>query len=205
MERLKAIKDQLIAQVQSQMGDLKCVDTEELGEVIDMIYDLSKSIYYCTVVKAMEEGKEDERRSSNSYYYTEKYYPMPSYEDGRDYDYFRNGRMYYYGQGGNNSNSSSSGNSSGNSTSGGSRSYYEEQYPISLGRDSREGKSGMRRMMYMESKQTHQDTVKKVQDLEDYMKELSSDIVEMLADASPEEKAIVQKKMNTLVSKIQNV
>jgi hypothetical protein len=37
------------------------------------------------------------------------------------------------------------------------------------------------------------------------MKELSSDIVEMLADASPEEKAIVQKKMNTLVSKIQNV
>ena len=62
MERLKTIKDQLIAQVQSQMGDLKCVDTEELGEVIDMIYDLSKSIYYCTVVKAMEEGKEDEQR-----------------------------------------------------------------------------------------------------------------------------------------------
>lgn len=203
MERLKAIKDQLIAQVQGQMGDLKCVDTEELGEVIDMIYDLSKSIYYCTVVKAMEEGKEDERRSSNSYYYTEKYYPMPSYEDGRDYDYFRNGRMYYLG--GQNGNGSLSSSNSGNSTSGDSRSYYEEQYPISLGRDSREGKSGMRRMMYMESKETHQDTIKKVQDLENYMKELSSDIVEMLADASPEEKAIVQKKMNTLVSKIQNV
>lgn len=195
MERLKTIKDQLIAQVQGQMGDLKCVDTEELGEVIDMIYDLSKAVYYCTVTKAMEEKEEE--KQSNNYYYTEKYYPMPSLEDERDYNYFRKGRMYYDGSG----NSTST---SGNNTGGG-RSYYEEQYPISLGRDEREGRSGMRRMMYMESKQTHQDTTKKIQDLENYMKELSSDIVEMLADASPEEKAIVQKKMSTLVAKVQNV
>ena len=58
MERLKQIKNQLISEVEVQMGDLKCVDTRELGEVIDMIYDLSKSIYYCTVVKAMEEKEE---------------------------------------------------------------------------------------------------------------------------------------------------
>lgn len=186
MERLKSIKDQLIAQVQGQMGDLKCVDTHELGEVIDMIYDLAKAIYYCTVTEAMEEGsKKEDMRGFNNYYYTEKYYPMPSYEDERDYDYFRRGRMYYDG---NTSTSSSDGMQS-----------------SSTGRDEREGRSGMRRMMYMESKQTHQDTTKKVQELENYMKELSTDIVEMITDASPEEKAVVQKKLNTLVAKIQNV
>lgn len=184
MEQLKSIKEQLIAQVQAQMSDLKCVDTKELGEVIDMIYDLSKSIYYCTVVKAMEEGKEKEemRGYNNNYYYTEKYLPMPSYEDGRDYDYFRRGKLY---------------------------TTKDDDTPTSgtwiQPKDEREGKSGMRRMMYMESKQTHQDMTKKIQDLENYMKDLSTDITEMLVDASPEEKATVQKKMNMLLTKIQNV
>lgn len=173
MERLKSIKDQLITLVQGQMNDLHCVDAKELGEVIDMIYDLSKSIYYCTVVKAMEENSDKEEMRSNHYYYTEKYLPMPSYEDDRDYDYFRKGKMYYDDE--------------------------------NMKKDNREGKSGMRRMMYMESKATHQDMTKKIQDLENYMKDLSTDIVEMLVDASPEEKAVVQKKMNTLVTKIQNV
>ena len=46
---LKNIKEQLIAQVQNQMTDLKCVDTKELGEVIDMIKDLSEAVYYCEI------------------------------------------------------------------------------------------------------------------------------------------------------------
>ena len=37
------------------------------------------------------------------------------------------------------------------------------------------------------------------------MKELTSDITEMIAGASPEEKALLQRKMNTLVTKLQNV
>ena len=191
MERLKTIKDQLISEVQGQMGDLRCVDTKELGEVIDMIYDLSKSIYYCTVVKAMEEGKE-ERQTHNNYYYTEKYLPpimMDPYEDQRDYDYFKKGRMYY----GENSNSMSL------NTQG---SYREESSPT---RDSREGRSGMSRKMYMESKQTNQDQAKKIQELDTYMKELTSDIIEMIQDASPEEKAILQKKISILATKVQNV
>lgn len=55
IEEMKAIKSQLIGCVQGQMGDLKTVDTHELGEVIDMIKDLSEAIYYCTTTKAMEE------------------------------------------------------------------------------------------------------------------------------------------------------
>ena len=58
MERLKQMKETLIGCVQSQMGHLESVDTKELGEVIDMIKDIEEAIYYCTVTKAMHEGKE---------------------------------------------------------------------------------------------------------------------------------------------------
>jgi len=37
------------------------------------------------------------------------------------------------------------------------------------------------------------------------MKELTSDITEMIQDASPEEKAVLQKKVNMLATKLQNV
>ena len=49
------------------------------------------------------------------------------------------------------------------------------------------------------------DTTQKIQNLEEYMRELTSDIMEMIQDASPEEKAVLQKKMNVLASKMQNV
>lgn len=183
MERLKAIKDQLLSQVESQMGDLRCVDTKELGEVIDMIYDLSKSIYYCSIVKAMDDAKENEEKRS-TYYYMEKYLPYYPYGE-RDRDY-RHGRMYYDGQ-----------------PSEGDTSYYEEMYPMM--HDDREGKSGQKRKMYMESKSMNHDQPKKLQELDDYMKELTSDITEMISGASPEEKTLLQRKMNTLVTKLQNV
>lgn len=171
MERMKSIKDQLISQVETQMSDLRCVDTKELGEVIDMIYDLSKSIYYCTVVKAMEEAKEDgdEKRT---YYYMEKYLPYyPSGDRSSDYSH---GQMYY-----------------------------DDTH--SMTRDYKEGKSGMKRRMYMESKEMNHDQPKKIQELDEYLKELTNDITEMISGASPEEKTLLQRKLNTLVSKIQNV
>jgi hypothetical protein len=40
------------------MGDLKKVDTKELGEVIDMIKDLAETMYYCEIYKQMEEKQE---------------------------------------------------------------------------------------------------------------------------------------------------
>ena len=51
MERLKSIKDNLIAAVQCQ--DISSADAKEMGEVVDMIKDLSKSIYYHTIVNSM--------------------------------------------------------------------------------------------------------------------------------------------------------
>ena len=107
------------------------------------------------------------------------------------------GRMYYP------SNDNQSGNNNNNSQ-GNNQYYTERDYPWSM-RDYREGKSPIMRKMYMESKDTHADSSKSMQELETYVSELSSDIMEMLEKASPEEKMILQKKINTLATKIQNV
>lgn len=68
--------------------------------------------------------------------------------------------------------------------------------------DPREGHSGRYRRMYMESKENHMDKTKKLQDLDNYLQELSADIVEMINDASPEEKQLLQKKISGLAQKI---
>ena len=61
MKQLKSIEQCLASAVQSQLEDLKKIDTKELGEVIDMIKDLEEAMYYCSITEAMEksaEGKE---------------------------------------------------------------------------------------------------------------------------------------------------
>ena len=186
MEQLKTIKEQIIAEVMGQLGNLKEVNTKELGEAIDMIKDLAEASYYCTIEEAMHKSDEEKDRGSNNYYYTEKYYPY------RDMDR-QYGRMYY----GNEPQSSSE--------NGEDRNYYTERdYPLYL-HDEREGRSPMRRRMYMESKDTHQDSTKTMKELETYMQELTQDMMEIIEKASPEEKSIIQKKVNTLATKIQNV
>lgn len=65
--------------------------------------------------------------------------------------------------------------------------YNEREYPMEL-RDSREGRSPITRRMYMESKELHKDKDTKIRELDKYMKELSEDLVEMIDDASPEER-----------------
>ena len=56
--KLIPIAKQLICEVETQMEDLENVCTKELGEVIDMIKDLSKAIYYDVVTEAMLEKEE---------------------------------------------------------------------------------------------------------------------------------------------------
>lgn len=178
MERLKNIKNSLISCVESQMGDLRNADTQELGEVIDMVKDMEEAIYYCTITKAMEESKEEEkyRRHYGDYLPREVYYP---FEMERDTDrHF--GRMYY------------------TDPSQPIRSSYPSEF-----RDVREGRSPMSRKMYMESKEMHKGTPQQMKELEKYIQELSQDIVEMIKDATPEEKVMLQQKLSTLATKIQ--
>ena len=80
---------------------------------------------------------------------------------------------------------------------------YTETRPFPEMRDSREGVSPMSRRMYMESKEMHKDKNTQMKELEKYMQELTRDIMEMIADASIEEKQILQQRISTLDSKIQ--
>ena len=56
MNQLNQMKEILIGATQGQLATLSNVNTEELGCAIDMIKDLSEAIYYCSIVKSMEEA-----------------------------------------------------------------------------------------------------------------------------------------------------
>ena len=64
------------------------------------------------------------------------------------------------------------------------------------------GRSGDSRRAYMESKEKHHDKTIKMQELEAYMKDLTKDLVEMIDESSPEEKQLLQQKLNILSNKI---
>ena len=223
MEQLKTMKDQLTTKVHAQLANIEQADYHELGAAIDMIKDIAETEYYCSVVKAMEE-KEQEKEVER-YYYTERYMPIP-YQRTMDRDMDRGyGRMYYDGGNGNSAGgSSTSGGSSSYGRSSGGRTYYENPrdmggndqrgyYEIPYGmmpspialRDPREGRSADRRRMYMESKEMHQLKEKQMRELDSYMQELTGDITEMIRDASPEERQMLQQKLSGLVTKIDQV
>ena len=154
MERLKQIKENLVSCIQSQMTHLDSVDTEELGDVIDMVKDLEEAIYYCTITKAMEQ---EDREEKFKYFLDYKYpyrddYNMYPYREERDLDRGL-GRMYYNGNGSNSKDRSSNNQSEGNNSSSG---YYDKvlEWPSEM-RDRREGKSWRSRKSYMESKEMH--------------------------------------------------
>ena len=185
MERLKAMKNQLIAQVQTQLNDIHSADCDELGAAVDMIKDIAETEYYCSIVKAMEEKEEEEK--TERYYYTERYMPIP-YQRTLDRDMDRHyGKMYYD-----------------EPHMEHDRMYYEQPYEIHM-RDPREGKSAPRRKMYMESKEMHQPKEKSMHELDLYMQELTGDITDMIHDATPEERQLLQNKLQTLIAKIDQV
>ena len=68
--------------------------------------------------------------------------------------------------------------------------YSEREMPITL-RDSREGKSPEKRRMYMEAKELHMDRDTQMKDLEEYMQELTNDLMEMIKESTPEEKTML--------------
>lgn len=184
MHQLKSMKETLINSVQAQLNNLDKADCQELGAAIDMIKDLSEAVYYCSIVEAME--KKDSREHER--YYIEPKYYIPSDYNQRYVDHDM-GRMYYDG---------------GSSSTHGSThmSYSEREYPTVNMRDVREGKSPMSRRSYMESKEMHHDKAKKMKELDKYMHELSQDLIEMIQDASPDEKQLLHSKLATLADKL---
>lgn len=202
MERLKHVKDTLLCAVESQIGDLAHVDAKELGEVVDMVKDMEEAMYYCSITKAMKEKEEEEKHSKhNSPQYIPMYMPQgyPNYRD-MDREY---GRMYYENRGmerreGMRNRDMRSRMNRDMEYEGSER---EERYPMEI-RDAREGKSPISRKNYIESKELHQGVPAQMKELEKYLQELSQDITEMIADATPEEKTVLQQKLSILASKI---
>lgn len=68
--------------------------------------------------------------------------------------------------------------------------------------DEREGRSATQRKTYIESKELHHPKELQIKELEKYMQELSNDIVDMIKDATPEEKQLLQKKLAVLATKV---
>ena len=159
------------------MCHLEDVNTKELGEAIDMIKDLSEAIYYKTITDAMEE-KEPE------YYYRDVDRKKGMMYYGGDADYYYRPDSMHRGNG---------------------PTHHEPRLEMPLGeimRDRREGKSHITRKMYMESKELHKDKTVTLQELEKYAQELTSDIVEMIEDASAEEKQYLSNRIAALATKI---
>lgn len=159
MERIKSLKNQLLSCVESAMRDLNNTDTKELKEAIEAIHYLDESIYYCTIVEAME--SKDKEKGMEYHHYSEP----------------------------------SSGSSSGTR-------YYTERPMEWAPRDRREGRSPVQRRTYMETKEMHQGKEVQIKELEKYMMELTSDVMEMIEDASPEERQMLKTKISNLASKI---
>lgn len=186
LTRMKCMQECLLAKIEAYMADLEQADTEELGEALDMVKDLSEAIYYSTITKAMEESTHNEADPAMAYY--------------RDMDR-RGGRMYYSdnyhwpsGETARNFSNDSSQNDWHSSSS------YSPNHSNS--RDMREGRSPISRKNYMESKEMGQDKTVQVKELEKYISELTTDITEMIEGASQEEKQLLQRKISTLATKI---
>ena len=209
-KRLQHMKESLVSCVENQLTHLESVDTKELGEAIDMIKDLEEAIYYCTITKAMnKKGEEKEEYYSQKQYRDidrgigRMYYEDPRYMGGNNTyrQYSSNGGQSNSGSSsGNSNNSSSSQGQSGGNSGGSSRQYSEKEYDIM--RDRREGKSPMSRRTYMEAKESHSDKAHQMKELENYMQELTQDVVEMVEGASAEEKQYLSKRVAALANKL---
>ena len=78
----------------------------------------------------------------------------------------------------------------------------EEYHPIKYADEHKNGKSHIARRMYIEAKETHTDKTQQMKELERYGQELTTDIIEMIEDATPEEKQYLSKKITALAAKI---
>ena len=199
---------------------IESVNTDEMGKVTDMLKDLAEAMYYRTLANIMEESDAEDalgmldRRFYDDYRYktTGRYAPkgrgtyvgrrgyeeppymhmmnredlqdwdsMSERERMRDLDRASRGRMYYTDT--------------------------EPMHKDGGMRDSREGKAGMLRKGYMETKEMHkgttpQDKEANMHSLESYLKELSEDLTGLLADMTPEERQMAKTKITTLAAKM---
>jgi len=221
MEHLKNMKTKLVDCIEKQInGNLEYANTQELGDAVDMIKDLSEAIYYCTITEAME-GK-DQMKNGN-HYPAAHYYGNQSMTRNYPADYMYASQPVMYASNGQGGNSSSYYtpvmymNDGSRQSMGESRNYTPMMYASNGGNTSymyhseegmypptyieQDGRSYVMRRRYMDGKK-YNDKHTQMQELEKYTQELASDLTDMIKDASPEEKTLLQQKISMLASKI---
>lgn len=208
------------------------IDTKEMGEVAEIIKELSEAEYYAKISKAMDEseygedydymgaydeherkGYRGQRRDSRGRYMSNRGrrgYEMPMMMYDEDWDEMErmrdmdrnSGRMGYSSGGSSMGGLSSGGMNSGSMSSSGGNRGYSDG-----GRENSESRYDRARRGYEESKAMHKDNSSeskqiKMKSLEDYAKSLTEDITEMVSDMSAEEKNLLRTKLQTLAQKV---
>lgn len=212
IKRMHCMIEKLAECAEKQFDNgIESVDTAEMGQVTDMLKDLAEAMYYRTLTKAMDDSDPEEimemferygdggRRYYDHYRYADgrfapkgrgtyrRGYDEPPYyhmtpemyrnmENYRDMDR-RDGRMYY------------------------------TEPSINSGVHT-ESRYDMAKRNYTESKELHrgntpEDKEQKMKELEKYLREIGSDIAELISDASTEEKNLLKNRMQVIMQKIQ--
>lgn len=175
MEKIKQMEEQLASMIQAQLCNPENTDAKELGEAVDMLKDLAEFCYYKSITNAMEKSEKEQKKYTIPYMEQDKMYYNGDMNIKNPIKYRYNDIPYSY-----------------NNT----RNTY---IPDS---DPREGRARESRKMYMESKEMHKHPEVRMKDLEKYMQDLTTDIVEMVENASTEEKEVLKQKIATLATKI---
>lgn len=204
LDRIKAIKERAMSIVEQGLNqDVSCIDSKELYEAMDVLKDAfeacklyHESEYYEKISKAMDESKEEDKTMKMM----EKYLPEMSY--ARSYTSYP--RYYTMGNGGRpRRNYSSNGSSSSPSGNSEMRNYmpyesYDDMYDT---HNMYDGESWKHRRNYMEHMNTG-DKSEASKNLEEYMKSLTDDIMEMIEHMGSDEKVKLKQKIATLAGKI---
>lgn len=176
------------------------VDTKEMGEVADIIKDLSEAMYCRTITVAMEDseygvdydwegrkGYRGQMRDSKGRYMSRRRGYMPMMHD-YDWDNMQMDRDMDREHG---------------------KMYYTE--PMTMRNDNQthsESRYDRARRGYEETKAMHksgsvEDKKKNMESLEHYMKELSEEMAELIESMDASEKTMVRSKLQTLAQKVQ--
>lgn len=193
-------------------ADQTCVGQYPIGDVVDMIKDLSEAEYYAKITKAMDESNLEDtmemfdrygdgyRRYYDHYRYKNgKFAPKGSGTYRRNYDeppyYHMTPERYHEMENMRDMDRDKHG-----------RMYYTEP----SGNNIRMNESNYDRTKrnYTETKELHksntpEDKEHNMKSLETYMAELARDVSGMVNDMSQEEKALAKTKLTALVNKIQ--
>jgi len=213
-----------VAKTQLDKG-ASCVNTDEMGKAVDMIKDLTEAEYHALIAKSMEEYEEEEKEAEKfRLHLFEKRFGED--EGRRFYDHYRyaNGRFAPKGSGtyrrnytpylGSssfmpewNDNEPMSQRRMRDMDRNDGRMYYTEPSYQGSNREYSESRYDKARRMYTESKELHKantqtDKDQKMKDLENYFKEISEDLTDVISDATAEEKAMLRTKLTGLAGRI---